>query len=136
MPRLIQVERPGLLTTVQDLGRVGFQRFGLPVGGAMDRLALRLANRLIGNPDDAAGLEITITGPELTFLRDTVLALTGADLSPRLNDQPLPMWEAVAAPAGARLAFGSRRLGARTYLAVAGGLQIPRVLGSRSTHLR
>lgn len=135
-PTRIRVVRPGLLTTVQDLGRVGYQRFGLPLSGAMDRLALRLANRLVGNADQAAGLEITLSGPELLFEQEAVIALAGADLSPSLKRMPIPLWEAVRVAKGSTLAFGPRRSGARAYLAVAGGINLPLVLGSRSTHAR
>ncbi len=134
--RRLHVVRPGLLTTVQDLGRFGSQRFGMPVSGAMDPLALRLANRLVGNPDGAAGLEATLTGPELSFEGDAVIAITGGDLSPCLDGAPVPTWTAILARDGARLTFGVRRHGARAYVAIAGGLEIPEVLGSRSTHLR
>ncbi len=132
----LRVIRPGLLTTVQDLGRYGFRRYGMPLAGAMDHLALRVANRLVGNPDHAAGLEITILGPELRFETDALIAVTGADLSPVMDGAVLPLWTAVAVRAGNVLTFGQRRTGARAYLAIAGGLDIPLVLGSRSTHLR
>lgn len=131
----IRVVRPGLLTTVQDLGRFGFQRFGMPVSGAMDAVALRLANRLVGNADEAAGLEITVQGPELLFERAAVIALAGADLSPAINQIPVPLWTALEVGSGSTLSFGTRRTGARTYLAVAGGIDVPVVLGSRATHL-
>lgn len=134
--RRVHVARQGLLTTVQDLGRFGFQRFGMPVSGAMDPLALRLANRLVGNPDGAAALEATVTGPELSLEGDTVIAVTGGDLAPRLDGAPVPMWTAIHARNGSRLTFGERRRGARAYVAIAGGVEVPAVLGSRSTHLR
>lgn len=134
-PALILVVKPGLFTTVQDLGRPGWQRFGMPVGGAMDQPALRLANRLVGNPDGAAGLELTMVGPTLRFTTGALVALTGADLSPTLDGRPVPLWTAVAVPPGSLLAFGARRTGARTYLAVAGGLDVPVVLGSGATHV-
>lgn len=132
----VLVLRPGLLTTVQDLGRVGYQEYGVSVSGAMDRPALLVANRLIGNPDGAAGLECTIQGPELRFEEDTTIAVTGADLSAALDGTPLPLWEGVSVRAGSVLAFGRRRSGARAYVAIAGGLDVPAVLGSRATHLR
>lgn len=132
----IQVLRPGLFTTIQDLGRYGFQRFGVSVSGAMDRWALRVGNRLLGNPDQAAGLEITLQGPELFFEQTLTIAITGADLSPTRNSAALPMWTVVAMPAGSRLQFGMRRQGARAYLAIAGGFDGPLILGSRSTHVR
>lgn len=135
-PARLRVVRPGFFTTVQDLGRAGFRRFGMPVGGAMDAVALRLANRLVGNPDEAAALEITIQGPVLAFETDTVIAMTGADLSPTLDGRPVPNWTTVAVGRGGMLAFGERRSGARAYLGLAGGINVPPVLGSRSTHCR
>jgi antagonist of KipI len=135
-PGTILVLKPGFLTTVQDLGRIGYQRFGMPVAGAMDGFACRAANRLVRNADMAAVLEITVGGPMLVFERDAVIALTGGDLSPGLDGVALPMWTSVAVSAGVRLSFGRPVNGARSYLAVAGGLDVPLVLGSRSTHLR
>ncbi|MEC4688518.1 MAG: biotin-dependent carboxyltransferase family protein, partial [Nitrospirota bacterium] len=135
-PAQFRVIQSGFLSTVQDLGRYGFQRFGMPVGGAMDILALRLGNRLVGNPDSAAVLEITLQGPELTFETDSVIALSGADLSPTLNGNPVQNWTVMCVTRGSTLSFGERRNGARAYLAVAGGINVPLVLGSRSTHMR
>lgn len=135
-PAQFRVIQSGFLSTVQDLGRYGFQRFGMPVGGAMDILALRLGNRLVGNPDSAAVLEITLQGPELTFETDSIIALTGADLSPTLNGNPVQNWTVLCVTRGSTLSFGERRNGARAYLAVAGGINVPLVLGSRSTHIR
>ena len=132
----LSIIRPGLLTTVQDLGRPGYQHLGVVVSGAMDTLALRVANLLVGNNEDAAGLEITLLGPTLRFETDHLLALTGANLSPTLDGQPAPMHRPIAVRAGTVLAFGAARAGCRTYLAVAGGLAVPLVLGSRATYLR
>lgn len=132
----LDVVAPGLLTTVQDLGRTGYARFGVPPAGALDAFAARAANRLVGNDADAAVLEITLAGPILRFRADGLFAVTGADLSPRLDGSEVPSWTACAAPAGATLKFGRRRTGLRTYLAVAGGIRARRVLGSRSTYLR
>lgn len=132
----IHVLRPGLFTTIQDLGRYGYQRFGVSVSGAMDRWALVAGNRLLGNPDPSAGLECTIQGPELLFEQTLSLAVTGADLSPTNNGHALPMWTVVAMQAGSRLQFGARRQGARAYVTVAGGIDGPLILGSRSTHVR
>lgn len=134
-PPCIRVLRPGLFTTIQDLGRYGYQRFGVSVSGAMDRWALVVGNRLLGNPDNAAGLELTIQGPELFFEQTVSLAITGADLSPTSNGHSLPMWTVVAMPAGSRLQFGLRRQGARAYITMAGGIDGPLILGSRSTHI-
>jgi antagonist of KipI len=89
---MIEVLDGGMLTTLQDLGRYGYQRYGVPVSGALDLFALRTGNRLVGNADEAAGLEITLIGPRLRFLSPTVIAMTGADLDPRLDDHNVPMW--------------------------------------------
>ena len=132
----LSILRPGLLTTVQDLGRPGYQHAGLVVSGALDALALRVANLLVGNAETSAGLEITLLGPHLRFEADTLLALTGADLSATLNGRPVGRYRPVWAGAGAELAFGAPVAGSRAYLAVAGGLALPPVLGSRATYLR
>ncbi|RZK46378.1 MAG: KipI antagonist, partial [Hymenobacter sp.] len=132
----LHIVRSGLLTTVQDLGRPSYQHLGVVVGGALDVLSLRVANLLVGNPEGAAGLEITLLGPTVRFEANLLIALTGADLSPTLDGQPAPMHRAVAVRAGTVLAFGAARAGCRAYLAVAGSLAVPLVLGSRSTYLR
>jgi antagonist of KipI len=132
----LHILRPGLLTTIQDLGRVGLQCFGMPVSGAMDWFALRAANRLVGNPDGAAALECTVIGPAIRFDHDSVIAITGGDLSPTIDESPAPLWTAIGVRTGSVLAFGARRCGARAYVAVAGGIDVPVVLGSRSTHIR
>ena len=126
--------RPGLLTTVQDCGRWGFQDRGVPVCGAMDVYSHRLANRLVGNDPCEATLEVTLTGPELQFEAETTVAVTGAEFELRLNGTSVPLNDPIVAPAGSSLRFGERRRGARSYVAIAGGLAVPRVLGSRSTH--
>jgi len=133
---VFQVIEPGFLTTVQDLGRWGFQQYGVPVSGAMDLYALRLGNRLVGNHDCAAGLEVTITGPTLRILEQTLIAITGGDITPQLNGQPFPMWETVAVERGDYLTFAGLRRGCRAYITVAGGIDVPVVMGSRSTYLR
>ena len=136
----IEVLRPGLLTTVQDLGRPGWRRAGVSASGAADTPALRAANRLAGNPDGAAGLECTVVGPRLRFLAASRFAVTGADLSPVLHRDghdswPVPPGTPVPAQAGHVLAFGARRWGCRAYVAFAGGIDVAPVLGSRSTDL-
>ena len=133
-PAHITAVKPGWLTTVQDLGRVGYQQYGVPVSGAMDRRDFIIANRLIGNLDHDAGLEITVKGPELLFEQASVIAVTGADLVPSVNGIGIPLWTSVPVERGSRLAFGARRAGARSYVAIAGGIDVPIVLGSRSTH--
>jgi len=134
-PVHIMVVKPGWLTTVQDLGRYGYQQYGMPVSGAMDRYSYILANRLIGNHDHDAVLEITLKGPELLFEHNSVIAVTGADLAPSLDGIVMPLWTSVPVKAGSRITFGTRRIGARSYLAIAGGVDVPVVLGSRATHI-
>ena len=131
----LSVERPGLVTTIQDLGRPGHRKFGVPPSGAMDRFALAAANRLVGNPEGAAALECALSGPTLLALQPCLIAVTGADFTPTINGQEIPLWTGVALPAGERLAFAGRRSGARCYIAVAGGLAASRWLGSASTYL-
>lgn len=133
---LIEVIDGGFFTTVQDLGRFGYQRYGVPVSGAMDLFAVRAANLLTGTVEGAAALEITLQGPRLRFLVDTVIAVTGAEMEPSLDDAPIRMWHPSAVSAGAVLSFGRLRQGLRAYLAVAGGFDVPVVLGSRSTFTR
>ena len=131
------VVEPGLLTTVQDLGRPGAMRFGVAPGGALDRAALILGNRLVGNPAGAAGLEITFLGPRLRFGAATVVALTGADLGATLNGAAAPCWVPVSVAAGDEIGFAPpvNATGARAYLCVAGGIAVAPVMGSRSTDL-
>lgn len=129
------VNEPGPLTTVQDLGRVGTQRLGIPASGAMDRPAMILANRLVGNAPSAACLEATFQGPDLQIIEETCLVVTGGDASPRLNGHPFPMWTAVHVRPGDRVLVGPARRGCRLYVAVAGGIDVPMVLGSRSTYV-
>lgn len=131
----VRVLEPGLLTTVQDAGRWGYQNQGLRVQGAVDPFAYALANLLVGNPAGAAVLEVTLLGPQLRAQQDLVIAVTGGDLGPAVDGHPVPTWQSVAVPAGARIHFGPRRSGCRAYLAVAGGWDVPAVLGSRSTCL-
>ena len=132
----LRIIQPGMLTTIQDKGRFGYQRFGMPVAGAMDAFALRAANLLLGNPDSAAGLEATVLGPQIRFLAETRIAITGAHVAPLLDDKPIPMWQSVSAPQGAVLTFRRPQDGMRAYLAVAGGIDVPLVMGSRSTYTK
>lgn len=130
----IEVKAPGLATTVQDLGRPGYYHLGIPLSGAMDRFALAAANLLVGNEAGAAGLEAVFMGPELTFGRDAVVAVCGAELPAKLDGEPIPGWTSVAVGAGQTLSFDYLRRGARAYVAVSGGIDVPVVLGSRSTY--
>jgi antagonist of KipI len=127
------VVRPGMLTTVQDLGRWGYQGSGVPVAGPMDAYSHRRANRLVGNPDDAAALEITMIGPELQADADVVCVVSGAEFDATLNGEAVDVTHPFVISAGSRLRFGGRRSGARASLAVAGGLDLPLVFGSRAT---
>jgi len=131
----IHVLRPGLMTTVQDLGRPGWQRYGVTPGGAADPCALRLANLLTGNSETAAALEITAAGPILRFAEETLVAIAGAEFEASVQGIRVPAWRPVRLGAGAELTIGAARTGLRCYLAVGGGLAVPRVLGGRGTHL-
>ncbi len=129
------VVKAGLLTTVQDLGRFGHQASGVPVAGPMDSFSHRLANQLVGNEPGAAALEITLIGPELMVEADTTMAITGAHFDVACDERSVPTGASFGVRAGSRLKFGRIHHGARAYLAVAGGVQTPPVLGSRATHL-
>lgn len=126
----------GLLTTVQDAGRRGYQRYGVSVSGAVDVRSHVCANILVGNSFDEAVLEATLMGPSMEFTSPSVIAITGGDLSPKLNGSPCPMYQAVRAAKGDVLSFGQVRSGCRAYIAFAGGLEITPVMGSRSTFLK
>ncbi len=138
---VVRVIRAGLCTTVQDLGRLDMREFGVPVAGAMDLLSHELTNRLVGNSATAATLEMTLTGDELEWPNGGLIAVTGAEMSPTISvgdssEISLPMNRPVVIPAGARIRFHAARRGCRCYLAVAGGFDVPVVMGSRSTYLR
>lgn len=131
---MIKVVDPGLSTTVQDLGRYGFYHIGLPPSGAMDVFAHTAANLLVGNPPQAATLEMTYMGGTFEFAEDGVIAVTGADMQPRINGLSVAGWESIKVQAGDVLSFGVLKSGARCYLAVQGGIEVPVVMGSRSTY--
>jgi antagonist of KipI len=130
----ITILKPGMLSTLQDRGRYGFQHLGVPVSGAMDFFSHRIANILAGNETDEATLEITLRGPRLRFDDEALIALCGADLSPTIDGVPSPEGKAVRVRAGAVLAFGAAVTGCRAYLAIHGGFDVPVVMGSRSTY--
>jgi len=132
----LKVLRAGILSTLQDLGRYGYQRFGVPVGGVMDEYSHRLANLLVGNPESEATLEITLAGPRLEFAQDALIGICGGDFAPTLEGVKLPSARPVLLRQGCVLDFGTCRLGCRAYLAVAGGFDVPLVMGSKSTYLR
>jgi antagonist of KipI len=131
----IRVIEPGMLTTIQDRGRWGFQASGVPVAGPMDLCSHRLANLLVGNGADAATLEITLLGPELEFEDERTIAVAGAEFEVSVDDRIIPTHRAVRVRGGGRLRFGRRARGARAYIAIAGGIDVPPTLGSRATHL-
>ena len=133
---MISVLKPGLLTTVQDLGRPGYQQFGIVVGGALDAFSTRVANLILANDANAAVLEMAQTGPELNFENETVVAWCGADFDARIGSEPMPRDRPVRIAAGETLSFGFARSGLRAWLAVAGGIDVPLVMGSRSTYRR
>jgi urea carboxylase len=130
----IDVIKPGLATSVQDAGRPGYYHVGIPLSGALDQFAFHLANRLVGNDERAAALEAALLGPELVFRRPAIVAVTGGEATPRVNGQPAPRNESFAVKADDRLSFDYMKLGARLYIAVAGGIDVPTILGSRSTY--
>ena len=141
----VEVIKPGPLSSIQDSGRLGYLHTGLAPAGPMDHLSLRIASLLVGNelppplfcggPRGDAGFELTLLGPTLKFHADAVIALAGAEMPAQINDADIPYYESVAIKAGAVLKLGAARTGARTYLAIAGGLNVEPVLGSRSENL-
>lgn len=132
----ITMIRAGLMTTVQDLGRIGFQQKGVVVGGAMDEYSMRLANILVGNHEEEAVLETTLTGPTIQFEEEAVIAITGGDFQPMIGEKPLPMWRPVFVRKGEVITMKQAITGCRAYIAIAGGLAVPKVMGSRSTYTR
>ena len=133
---MIEVMKPGLATSVQDLGRGGYQQLGMVVAGAMDDFALQIGNILVGNKRNAAGLEVVLMGPKLRFLTDTVIAICGADLSPAIDGNPIQLWKSYRMYKGQILSFGKPVTGTYAYLAVSGGIRTPEIMGSRSTYVK
>ena len=132
----VKVISPGALTTVQDAGRFGFLQSGISVSGVMDSYSHRAANLLVDNPQEEAVLEVTLMGPVLEFQCSTRIAVTGAMMQPKLNDQPVPMWQTIPVGEGDRLSFSGIQGGCRAYIAFAGGLDVPVIMGSKSTNLK
>jgi antagonist of KipI len=133
--REIHVEAPGLFTTVQDLGRPGYGKLGVSASGAADPIALRLGNRLVGNPENTGALEMTLLGGTFAFSEDTIVAITGSDFAPTLDGAPAPLWTSFHVAANQRLQIGSTQTGARCYLCIQGGIVVKTFLGSASTHV-
>jgi biotin-dependent carboxylase-like uncharacterized protein len=134
MVEILEVMKPGLATSVQDLGRPGYYHIGIPLSGAMDQYALVAANLLVGNSPNEAGLEAVFLGPEILFHAPAVVAVTGADMPPKLDGIEQPGWTGFPVRAGQVLSFGFLKAGARAYIAISGGIDVPVVLGSRSTY--
>jgi len=132
---IFQMLSPGILTTVQDAGRYGFGRYGVAPSGALDSFSLRIANLLVGNREDEACLETMLLGPGIKALNDTVVAVTGGNLQPRHNKQPMEMWRSHVLKKDDILSFGTLKSGFRAYIAVRGGLSVPLIMGSKSTNL-
>jgi antagonist of KipI len=132
----IKIISPGLLTTIQDAGRVGYQKTGVSPSGALDLKALRTANILVTNPMDEACLEMTMLGASMEFTENNFIAVAGGDFSPTLNGEPIRPYTAVRVSAGSTLAFGPAKTGSRAYVAFSGGLDVPPVMGSKSTNLK
>lgn len=132
---IFEVLKSGLLTSIQDLGRKGYQKFGLAVSGAADPYAHRIANILVANPDNEATIEVTLFGLQIKALKNMVIAITGGNLQPELNQQPAPMWTSFSVKKGDILAFKGGSSGCRSYIAVAGGIKAEQVMGSKSTDL-
>ena len=133
--KALEILSPGIMTTVQDLGRYGFGRYGVAPSGALDAFALRVANLLVGNHEDRACLETMLMGPVIRGLTDVTIAVAGGDLQPKLNKQPIEMWRSHVFKKDDVLSFGNAVTGFRAYIAVSGGIDVPRILDSRSTNL-
>ena len=130
----VKVLNAGLATSIQDLGRPGYFHLGIPISGAMDRFAMRCANMLVGNDEGAAGLEVVFMGPELEFTSDATIAVTGADMPVKIDGDEKPGWTSIHIKSGQILSFDFLKKGARAYIAISGGIDVPQNLGSRSTY--
>ena len=132
---ILEILTPGPLTTVQDHGRFGFGQYGVPPSGAVDSFSLRMGNLLVGNAENEASLEITVIGPKIIVLIDVIIAITGADLQPKVNETPLEMWRSHILKKGDVLSFKGPKSGCRAYLAIGGGISVQTIMGSKSTNL-
>jgi biotin-dependent carboxylase-like uncharacterized protein len=132
----IKILKSGLLTLIQDKGRNGYQQYGVPVSGVMDNFAYKVANVLVRNSEEEAVIEATLIGPGIEFIDEGVIAVTGGNLSPEINGKPMPMWKSVFVKPGDKLDFKTIKTGCRCYIAFAGGIDVPAVMGSKSTYTR
>ncbi|MBU3143683.1 biotin-dependent carboxyltransferase family protein [Clostridium sp. CF012] len=133
---IMKILKPGMYTTIQDEGRYSYQKSGMSVAGAMDKFALRVANIIVGNSDGEACLEATLMGPEIKFLGEAVIAVTGANLVPMINNVVVDMWCGVKVSDGDVLSFGTVKSGCRSYISIANGIDVPEVMGSKSTYVK
>jgi len=133
---MITITKPGLLSTIQDLGRFGYQKYGVITSGAMDSLSHRLANILVGNEENKPTIEMTLLGPTIQFQQDSLIAICGGDMKPTIQNLPVRMWRPVLVRKGAQLTFGQAKSGCRVYLAIAGGFFISAIMNSSSTYIR
>lgn len=134
--KLFKVLKPGLHTTIQDLGRIGFQQYGIVVAGAMDQYAMQMANLLVGNDRQEAVIEVTLMGPTFEILSDCIISICGAHLSSTVDGSPIKMWKSIKVKKGQVLSFGAPIAGVRTYIAVLGGIEATSIMGSKSTYVK
>lgn len=134
--REIKILNPGLLTTVQDIGRWGYQRYGMSVAGAMDHFSTRVANLLVGNNENEGVLEATLMSPQIEFKCDVVISITGADMKAKINGERVPMWTSLLVRADDKLSFSSASTGIRSYIAFSGGIDVDEIMNSKSTFLK
>ncbi len=132
----IRIIEPGPLSTIQDKGRIGYQKYGMPMSGAMDLFSYRVANKLVGNWEGAAAIEFTLGGPAIEFMAEGKIAITGAEIAPFIDDRPVPLWHTLVVNKGSVLTFQKMKAGLRGYIAFAGDVIVPAVLNSRSTYLK
>lgn len=130
------VKEAGPLTTIQDEGRYGYQKYGMPTAGAMDQFSYQVSNYLVGNNTEEAVIEFTFKGPTLEFTEDTIIAITGANAAPELNGLPVPMWRTIYVNRGSMLTFNNLKKGFRGYISFKGGIDVEKIMGSKSTYLR
>lgn len=133
---IMKILKPGMYTTIQDVGRYNYQKSGMSVSGAMDQFSLKVANILVGNKDSEACLEATLFGLEIKFDGDALIAVTGANLGPMINNKAVDMWSGVKVSGGDVLSFGAAKTGCRGYIAIANGIDVPLVMGSKSTYVK
>lgn len=132
----IKIVNPGMLTTIQDKGRYGYQQFGVPVAGVMDSFSHRVANILVENEENESVLEATMMGPSIEFQDTEVISITGGNLSPVINGNPVRMWKSILVNQGDTLSFKGMKEGCRSYIAFGGGIEVPLIMGSKSTYMK